>query len=327
MSYVDTMIDDMVLFHDAPCDVLQAISGWGSGANYPEGYSRPPSWTAAYGIKWFHIMEDCPSNLLSPGDQAKPWRVPGPYTGNTSTNTRVQCRDLQIWFLLPNGTWFLHGHATTPGSTMYPITWNESSGQLNNNTWRSESGGGASIRVLGYGTYENYVWHSFTSPRELPTSYLAIATAFYGRLILDDEGGTDDRANAHILAAGSGDYYRDSGVLSSPKQTGVNTEPMGYGRLKYVTNDWQLFSFWSRNTIAADELRLNPPPLIGLSLLDDQGGGGGGVEPPVFTPIALPARGTWFAKTSGGDNAWNTHAVASTPANKVRRRRGVKLWS
>jgi hypothetical protein len=37
---------------------------------------------------------------------------------------------------------------------------------------------------------------------------------------------------------------------------------MGFSRLKYVTNDWQLFG-WTSLTEA--QLRANPPPVFGLS--------------------------------------------------------------
>lgn len=334
MSYVDTMIEDMTLFHDGPSDVLKVIRSWGSGAFYPESYNRPAGWTN--GLMWFHMTEDCPANLLSAADAVRPWRVPGPYTGNPPGNTRVQARDLQLWFLLPNGTWFLHGHNLRPGSYMPPISWGDEFGAKSNATWRAEpdnNGSGASIKDIGYGDYEDYVWHAFTSPRQqLPTSYLAIASCFYARLILDDPNGTDDRASARVLAAGAGDFYIDQATADGGiKIVGGTVSPMGYARFKYVTPQWQMFSFYSTGTLSQAALRANPPPFIGLSILEDSGGGGGGggggvtPEPP-FNPIALPARGKWFAKDVGGANAWNAHGEASTPDSKIRRRRGVKIW-
>ena len=302
----------MSLFHDGPSDVLKFYSGWGSGAYYPEAYTKPTGWTN--GLMWFHITEDCVPDLLSAADRVRPWRNPGPYTGNTSTNTRVQCRDLQLWFLLPNGTWYLHGHTVTPGSYMPPISWGNETGALTNSTWRAETvenGGGGSIKSIGYGQYEDHVWHSFTSPAQpLPTSYLGIASCFYGRLILDDPGGVDDRANAHILGAGAGDYYENQAVANGtvPKTVGGNVNPMGYSRFKYFTNDWQLFGFYSNNTLSQAAFRANPPPIIGLSLLENTG------EPdPVFVPLTVPSRGTWFPKLTGGKNTWTTHTATATP--------------
>lgn len=335
MSYVETLINDMALFHDAPCDVLKVIRSWGSGAFLPQAYNKPAGWTN--GLMWFHIMEDLPAAQLSAADAARPWRVPGPYTGNLAQNTRTQARDLQLWFLLPNGTWFLHNHALRPGSYMPPISWGDEFGAKSNATWRSETdanGSGASIRDLGYGEYEDYVWHAFTSPRQpLPTSYLAIASAFYARLILDNPSGPDDRASARVLAAGAGDYYQDQATADGgTKIVGGNVSPMGYARLKYVTNDWQLFGFYSSNTLSQAALRANPPPFIGLSVLD--GAGGGGITPPPpeppapppFTPLSLPSRGTWFAQTSNGADSWATRGLTSLPDSKIRRRRGVKFW-
>jgi len=36
---------------------------------------------------------------------------------------------------------------------------------------------------------------------------------------------------------------------------------MGFGRLKYVTNEWQMFG-WTN--LSEAQIRANPPPFIGL---------------------------------------------------------------
>jgi hypothetical protein len=81
------------------------------------------------------------------------------------------------------------------------------------------------------------------------------------RKILDNPNGPDDRNNARILAGGAGDWYRDTATLSSFKTQGVNVLYMGFSRMKYITNDWQLFG-WTSLTEA--QLRANPPPITGL---------------------------------------------------------------
>ena len=327
MSYVDTFVEDMSLFHDGPSDVLQAYPGWGSGAYPPDSYNKPAGWTN--GLMWFHMTEDAPLAGLGAADRVRPWRSPGPFTGNLSSNTRVQARDLQLWFLLPDGTWFLHGHAVTPGSYMPPITWGNEAGALSNSTWRAETtenGGGASIKEIGYGAYENAVWHAFTSPKTpLPATYLAIASCFYARLILDNPAGTDDRASAHVLAAGAGDYYESQAVADGmvAKTVGGNVNPMGYSRFKYVTNDWQLFAFYSIRTLSETALRANPPPIIGLSLLDAQGGGGGTPPPTGLEQLQGRAQGLWLAKTDGAYHRWAPFDAVPVSA-KVRRRARAK---
>lgn len=262
-NYVDTIIADMALFHDAPCDVLEFYSGWGSGATMPDSYAKPTNWT--HGLMWFHVMET--SSNISAGDLSKPWLTPAPYTGNQAPNTRIQIRDLQLWYLDTSDVWRLHGHTVRPGAYFPPISWGNESTALNNATWRDETsnGGGASCRDIGRGLYESHVWHSFTSPRTLP-AYKALASCFIGRKILDNPNGADDRSACQVLGACAGDYYQSQAVAdgSVPKTVGGNVSPMGFSRLKYFSNDWQLFSFYSIRTMSQAQVRANPPPYLAL---------------------------------------------------------------
>jgi len=344
MSYVDTIIDDMALFHDGPSDPLGpggVSSTWGSGWNYPEAYAMPSDWSARIGtsdppatLMWFHLGEDCvPENKT-----VKPWRyatAPGNFsyfTGNQSSNTRVQIYGLQLWELRNTGLWVLRAENPTPGSTMYPINWSNANATTNN-TYRTESAGngsGASIKTVGYGAYEDYMWHGWTSRVNVNAGVVGYATCCYARLILDNPAGTDDRHLAHLLLGCAGDYYYNIGVTNPQWPDTVN--PIGYSRFKYVTNDWQLFSFYTGKspwaTISEAQLRANPPPYkyldrIGASEpLPDPG------DPPPTSPLlALPSVGNWFARSSGGSNNWDTHGVANTPTSKIRRRRGNRIWS
>lgn len=262
IDYVETMIADMALYHDGPSDVLESLQGWGSGANWPTSFVLPSSWTAPYGIMWFHVMED--SQNISAGDLARPWRVPGPYTGNQAPNTRIQMRNLQLWYLSMSDVWTLAAHRAAPGSTMYPNNWAEGV-DIGNVTWRDESGngGGASVRDIGRGTYESHNWHSFSSAAPLPPNK-GLATAVLGRKILDNTSGADDRAYCRMLAAACGDWYRDASVVSGPKLMGENTTVMGIARLKYVTNNWQLFAWYDNVRLTPSQIRNNPPPFIGV---------------------------------------------------------------
>jgi hypothetical protein len=214
---------------------------------------------------WFHIMED--SQNISSTDAARAWRVPGPYTGNQAPNTRIQCRDLQLWYLDLGGVWRLHNHRPAPGAYMPPNSWGNEATAMNNATWRDESanGGGASVRDIGRGLYEGHNWHEFTTPLVLP-AYQALASCFIGRKILDNPNGADDRAACRILGAGAGDFYRDELVANGTtrKEVGVTNDPMGYSRFKYFTNDWQLFAFYSLRQVTAAQIRNNPPPFIGV---------------------------------------------------------------
>lgn len=256
-NWIDTLIDDMRLFHDAPSAVLEAIPGWGSGADWPEATPRPSDY--AYATPWTHVMED----TSHPNGKGYPWRVPGPYTGNQAPNTRVQQRDLQMWWLLDDGRWVLGSHTAAPGGTTYPYLFIEGTHKDGTAIWRDESanGGGVSMRGLGREGYEGYLWHTWGGPNLIPMNAVGAAVAFFARLTLDNPNGPDDREKAHILAAGAGDWYKDQATISGWKAQGVNVLYMGFSRFKYVTSEWQLFGWTS---LSETQIRANPPPFIGL---------------------------------------------------------------
>lgn len=257
-SWVDTLVSDMLLFHDGPCAVLESLRGWGSGASWPEATPRPAGY--GYAIPWAHTMED----TSHPNGDGYPWRVPGPYTGNQAPNTRVQQRDMQLWWLLSDGSWVLGSHNAEPGGAMYPLNWAEGTQIDGSAGLRDESanGGGVSMRSIGQGDYSKHLWHTWGSPRPIPANAVGAATAFFSRLVLDNPSGPDDRDKAHILSAGSGDWYKDEATITGAKAQGVNVLYMGFGRLKYVTKDWQLFG-WTN--LSEAQVRANPPPFVDSS--------------------------------------------------------------
>jgi hypothetical protein len=258
-TVIDTVINDMTLFHDGPSDVLEAIAGWGCGAYLPrtQNIARPSGWL--YSIPWTHMMED----TSHANGNGYPWLVAGPYTGNSAANTRVQQRDVQMWWLLSNNTWVLGSHTAQPGNAMFPINWSEA-GQINaSESWRSETsnGGGASMLSIGRGTYESYQWHTWASPNLIPANAVGQLSVCFMRLILDNPNGTDDRSSARILGASGADWYKDAATISGEKIPGVNIQGAYNGRLKYITNDWQLFG---ASILTDAQLRIGYPPIIGV---------------------------------------------------------------
>ena len=248
----------MKWFHDGPTAVLEALRGWGSGANYPASNPKPSAMKAAK--PWTHTMED----TSHANGNGYPWRVSGPYTGNQAANTRVQQRDIQLWWLLSDGRWVLGSHVVTPGDKMYPLSWGEGSEIRATSSWRDESanGGGASMLNIGRSPHEKYSWHTWGKLATVPSNAIGAATAFYSRLILNDPKGPDDRHLARILSAGSGDWWKDEYTSNNgPYVLGQSHDWMGYGRLKYVTRDWQLFS-WTN--LSEQQIRANPPPFINM---------------------------------------------------------------
>ncbi len=254
---VGTIISDMKLFHDGPVAVLEALRDWGSGADWPEATPRPSGWQ--YAIPWTHVITD----TSHPNGNGYPWRVPGPYTGNQAPNTRVQQRDLKMWWLLADGRWVLGARNDAMEPILYPYDWSEGTETRGGDVWRREAnnGGGVSMRAIGREQYARHLWHTWAGAHRIPDGAVGAVTVFFMRKILDNPNGPDDRNSARILAGGAGDWYRDTATLSSFKTQGVNVLYMGFSRMKYITNDWQLFG-WTSLTEA--QLRANPPPITGL---------------------------------------------------------------
>jgi hypothetical protein len=195
-------------------------------------------------------------------------------------------------------------------------------------------------------------------------SLMAQAKAFcWGaqvRLALWNPEGVDDRSSSRFVAQIGADMYAlpnpgaryitDDGVTSNSFGAGYPYGVMDGNstRWKYVTsNNWtwvvgatadDLWGYeadtpppwgnwtpkWPYNkspsyAITTAQLTANPP----LTPPGD-------TTPPDPEPsdrLQLPSVGTWFAKSSGGSNAWSSASVANVPTEKIRRRRGNKIWS
>jgi hypothetical protein len=328
MAAVDTIISDMALFHDNPCAVLETLPGWGSGASSPESVPAPATWTHC--IPWTHIMREARGGYLQPQDVNRPWRLPIGGIGNTAGNTRVQQAHIQMWWLLVNGTWVLSSYNPKPGAVAYPYNWSEYEFIDAFQFWRDEAIG-TSMADLGASNFDR-LWHAFGSAVPIPANAIGCVTAYYARKIKDNDAGVDDRDDARILGGGAGDWYRSAATADGSdgaKIGGVNVSYMGFSRLKYITNDWQLFAWYTTNTLTQAQLRANPPPLVGLDLLSQTGGTDGPVEPgdpyqpPIVSPpLRTPLRATFMLKTTSGENTFGSmEAGTSNPGKPGRGRR------
>lgn len=250
-NWVDTLVNDMVLFHDGPTYTLKYITGWGTGRNYPETYSKPDGWTIAG--PWGVIAADYPVTFSAP------WRDSGPYTGNQAPNTRVQVRDIQLWWLKPDGQWVLGSHDPTPSGEAFHAGFTSNLNIPADVRDEASNGGGVSVRYINYGSkYGEYVYHFYGSGAQVPSNYVGFATVYFARKILHDPKGPDDRASARLLADAAGDWWTGPGAQWDNFKTNA---PMGYNRFKYLSNEWQLISFHS---LTEAQLRANPPPIKGL---------------------------------------------------------------
>lgn len=300
VDWIGVIADDNRLFHDGPVGVLEQLQSWGSGASYPEATTQPNGWTAY--VPWAHLTRDATgaSAPLSAADQNRPWRDPRARTGNNAPNTRAHLRHHQMLWLLSNGSWTQDVYTDTLGRRMYPFSWIEGTdSDAPDSVFRNESGGGSSFRALGLANdprnpanpnqFRDRLWHPFANRSTIPANYVGFVAVVFGRLILDDLNGSDDRAQCNILCGTSFDWYLAMDLQGAPPEQNVNVYYGGFSRMKYLRNDWQIFA---NTNLSEAQLRANPPPITGLSLLDETP-----VDPPdIVRPPAgvAPSRGRWI---------------------------------
>jgi len=297
VDWIQIIADDNRLFHDGPIGILEGLPGWGSGAAYPETTLQPSGWTAY--VPWAHLSRDATGAFapLSAADQARPWLDPRARTGNQAPNTRAHLRHHQMLWLLSNGTWVLDNYTDTIGRRLYPYSWIEGTDyDAPDQIYRNELSGGSSLRALGLGNdprnpanpneFRDRTWHPFASRRPIPANWVGFVAVVFGRLILDDPLQADDRGQCNILCGTSFDWYLAM-TLPSPPEQNVNVLYGGFSRLKYLRNEWQIFC---NTNLSEAQLRANPPPIVGVGLLEP-------FVPP--TPVVTPAgpassRGRWI---------------------------------
>ncbi len=186
----------------------------------------------------------------SHGDQAiTAWGVVYvPAQGNPATNTRVNLRNVQLYFLQKStGQWLLLQNTDTPDGADYPEDFQGNS-VLGN--VRTESDGTMSV-TAGNG----YCFHFYPFNRGSinPNDIGGIVALFEARLIVGNPALPDDRSTALYLAGAGADYY--------PSVTGPgiqNNPSVGNGKLKYVQINWRSFAM---TTLTQSQLASNPPPV------------------------------------------------------------------
>lgn len=307
VDWIGIIRDDNTLFHQGPSGVLEVLNGWGSGAAFPETTPQPSGWTSY--VPWAHLMRDATqaSGPLSTADAGRPWTDTRQRLGNSASNTRIHARHQQLLWRV-NGQWIVGYYSDIFGDVVYPFDWLESNQSVMPapNFRRFHSGGGSSIRAISLAgdtlnpsnpnQWRDWQWHPFGSRELVPSGWDGVVSCFFARRIQDDPNGADDRANMNILAGCSWDWYVTQ-VLSSPPAAGVNVTYGGFSRLKYLTNDWQLFC---NTNLSEAQLRANPPPITGLDLLEVEV-----VEPdPVVPPVPTFSVGRWMTRLDDGDGRW-----------------------
>jgi len=168
-------------------------------------------------------------------------------------NTRVQLRDDQLWILSKSsGKWTEAQYPTIQGGAFRSdFAGNGGKGI----TTKDESSNGGGLSVTAGDGYNFHFWAGRRADMD-PNDIAGVYSVFQARLVQDDLSKPDDRASAHYLAGGGGDYWKsqDAGWLPDwSANGGING-----GRMKIVGNDWKSFSM---ETLSAEDMAKNPPPL------------------------------------------------------------------
>ncbi len=165
--------------------------------------------------------------------------------GNPATNTRVNIKNVQLYFLRKStGKWLLLQSTNTPDGTNYPEDFQGNSVAGDS---RTEPDGTISV-TAGNG----YCFHFYPSNRGSikSTDIGGIVAIFDARLIVGNPALPDDRGTARYLAAAGADYYP---AVTGP---GIQNNPsVGNGKLKYVQTSWRSFAM---TTLTLSQLESHP---------------------------------------------------------------------
>lgn len=210
------MRTDMTSGHQAVVHGVNPAWSWGSNPRVGVGVSIPTEFTDPHFV---------------------PWGVVGTTSGNTATNTRVQIRRV-ITDVKRNGSWSRFSYDTNGLGDVYGSMYLNFETNVSTPADELEHGAdGISVRMPSSGSYH---WFSTDRYAISRTNLQEIVVRFEARLILHDSGGTDDRANAKVLAGAGGDLWRTRTASWDPET--YSNDDFAIGRFKFVTNNWQAFS-------------------------------------------------------------------------------------
>ena len=224
------IIGDVTLPHEGkPHGVPE---NWDWACQPRAGMTTPPdSWTAA--IAWGQVYE---------------WAE-----GNPATNTRVQIKDIEMYYLSrTDSSWHVLQQTTLVEGAAYREDFaNDESRPAD---IRSEPGGSLSI-MAGNG-YNFHFWPA-SGRTEFPANdVIGCFVTVQARLILDDPEGVDDRSSAKYLMSVGGDWWES---LNAVWDNWTTNADMGIGRFRFVTPEWKSFNMISIPTELAVRI---PPPFL-----------------------------------------------------------------
>jgi len=196
-----------------------------TGAAIPNWFEYEKPALMKYGTVWYVLMEG---------------------QNNTSTNTRVQVKNLRMYFLSnQTKTWTLFDFAAAPWTDMWTAPFNET------NTKNT----GTLLRPVGADFYHGY---GSKKPLTNPTDIRATFVAMEFRLVKTDASKPDDTAAARYVLDVGGDFWPDT-TIKWPYAPGI-----GNGRMLQATTSWRTATMYVPNIAMGatlNEANTYPPPL------------------------------------------------------------------
>jgi hypothetical protein len=252
---LDTIVQDMTMTHEA---VPKGVSSSWSGMSGPRiGLGNVPPSGARFLIPWGALYES--------------------EVGNTSGNTRVELRNIQLYVLSKStGKWKKVSASVSPKGEDRKAGVAASSTDI-----RVEPSGTISVRTAKNGYHFDF-WSGQGRVEIDPSDIAGVFSTFQARLILDDPTKPDDRGAAQYIAAAGADYWASSDA-GDIKSLGNDA---GAGRFKYVINDWRAFNMV---TLSEADIRKNPPPLNDMTIPGavPASNGTGAADIPVAAPPSV----------------------------------------
>ena len=230
INSVQTIINDMILCGEAsPHGVLSSFD-W---AKCPRlAYGNDPKHMRAV-LPWGQVY------VSTKGDQ--------------TTNTRIQIRNLFIYYLSKSDNrWKLWTGSKSVTGAYYAEDFKNNNSIPASNI-RTEDSGGISVKLIP--NYNYHFWPVNGRKTIDPTDIKGVWAYCEARLVTDDPTKPDDRKLAEYILSTGSDYWLD--LTAQWISTWYNNGDIGIGRFKYVTNDWKAFNM---HTLNAQELQASQPP-------------------------------------------------------------------
>ena len=240
---IDEIIGDMTQPHQGYPHGVPASYNWQSKPR--AGAVEPPAgWNAA--IAWGQVYE---------------WAG-----GNSATNTRIQIKDLALYYLSKkDNKWHLMQSSVRVSGANYV---EDFVGDVNKPADIRIEADGSISTTCGNG-YNFHFW-PVTGRSKFPVNEVAgCFVTVKARLIVNDKTKPDDREKAKYLMSVGGDWWESMTAKWDNFKTNAD---MGIGRFRFITNEWKSYNMYS---VPADSIRKNPPPFTALPTgLDTEKGTG-----------------------------------------------------